>query len=1203
MGISRSVVTGLVSLGLWAIGAGVARAEPAPMIASAPPVALKQGESIDVAFTGQNLANVAGIPVADARGVTVTIVKPEKPDPNTLHCKIAAAQTAALGDREFRLIGPAGATKALHLFVSQFPIVAEKEPNNQPAEAQDVALPATLLGKIAEGGDVDQFRFQAVKGQRLVFDLYAARIGSPLDPVVTIHSLDGKEMRPIVEHHVGDPVVIFEAPQDGQYLLQLRDLQFRGGADYDYRIVAGRLPYVETILPSSGEPGKVVTAQAIGYNLEGGDKITIDLTNSPPGRLEVRAKTPLGESNAIPFEVTELPQAVESEPNNDPQNANPVSLPVEVSAHVDQPGDVDYYKFHLAYKQTVNLEVLAGRYGSPVTPLLQLRSAHGDVIENNDGAPNSDARIVRELEAGDYMISVRDLTFAGGPGYWYRLKIDSAMRVQQDFSVHFLPDAPRLHRGGNVAMWCEVTRLNGFKGDVTLVPEGVPAGVSVAPITIGDDVSGWFTLSAAPDAAIGTTPFRLRGTATIGGVPIVRYAEPETDGRTVHDAYLTVLEAAPFNVESVAMMTPQRLQQLNAELGALAVKLNTPNPKFDASLAAWEKKASDRPAWTVLNPATAASAKSTPLIRQADGSFMASGNFPAQDEYTVTAHTDLKGITAIRLEVLSDERLPGHGPGAAPNGNFVLTEFKVLAAKEGQPPQPVALKNAYADYAQPNFPIAAAIDNNPATGWAVDAQEGRSHTATFQTAMPIGSDEGTALTFVLEHQSGFASHNIGRFRISVTNADPSLLNAESDIPPEVAAVVFTPSEQRTPEQKNELANYFRTIDPDTAADRSRLDSLRSFVAPYAEMERLETAMKAESPELKKDQEQWEKAMEAGDGWSVLRVDRMKSASGAFLEREPDGSVFAGGASPSNDTYDLIAARPMKGITAIRLELLPDPRLPGNGPGRSPDGNFILTRFRITESAKGSAPRDVEIADAKASVEQDKYGIAGALDDKDETGWAIAPNVGQPVEAMFYLKELTTGSGPLTIRLEQLAKLPQFTIGRLRLWATSNKEPDAAARPPERIVSVLARPEKARTEEQKRELAVYFRSIAPSLIPLRRRLADLKEEVPTLPIRIQKNRKGSIPVPINRVGGFAGDVSVTLEGFAAGREGNLPAPISREIKLNPLVIAGGKYFGALTFDPERREETGTRMVVLKAEAKVGSETIVEYSPAFPLTIEK
>src|SRR5258708_35885849 len=125
-------------------------------------------------------------------------------------------------------------------------------------------------------------------------------------------------MRPIVEHHAGDPVVIFEAPQDGQYLLQLRDLQFRGGGDYDYRIVAGRLPYVETILPSSGEPGKVVTAQAIGCNLEGGDKITIDLTNSPPGRLEARAKTPLGESNANPFEVTELPQAAEPQPNNHP---------------------------------------------------------------------------------------------------------------------------------------------------------------------------------------------------------------------------------------------------------------------------------------------------------------------------------------------------------------------------------------------------------------------------------------------------------------------------------------------------------------------------------------------------------------------------------------------------------------------------------------------------------------------------------------------------------------------------------------------------------------------------------------------------------------------------------------------------------------------------------------------------------------------
>ena len=107
----------------------------------------------------------------------------------------------------------------------------------------------------------------------------------------------------------------------------------------------------------------------------------------------------------------------------------------------------------------------------------------------------------------------------------------------------------------------------------------------------------------------------------------------------------------------------------------------------------------------------------------------------------------------------------------------------------------------------------------------------------------------------------------------------------------------------------------------------------------------------------------------------------------------------------------------------------------------------------------------------------------------------------------------------------------------------------------------------------------------------------------MPLRITTNTNGAIPVPINRLGNFTGDVQVTLEGFVKGRENNAPASIAGEFKLNPLTVSGDKRFGMLTFAPQRREQTGTRMVVLKAEAKVGDETITDYSPAFPLTVEK
>src|SRR5207237_9068328 len=102
-------------------------------------------------------------------------------------------------------------------------------------------------------------------------------------------------------------------------------------------------------------------------------------------RILVRAKTPLGLSNAARLSLTELPQVVEQEPNEKPDTATPVSLPAEISGHIDHGGDEDFFKFHLPYRQAVNFEVLAGRYGSPVTPLLQLRDVTGNIIERNDG--------------------------------------------------------------------------------------------------------------------------------------------------------------------------------------------------------------------------------------------------------------------------------------------------------------------------------------------------------------------------------------------------------------------------------------------------------------------------------------------------------------------------------------------------------------------------------------------------------------------------------------------------------------------------------------------------------------------------------------------------------------------------------------------------------------------------------------------------
>jgi len=1161
-----------------------AASQQVPDLVTAPPLALKNGQSIDVTLTGRHLSSIQSAAVLNARGVTATLIEPPKDD--HLRLKFTAASDAAGGERRFRLIGPAGVTGPVRLFVSGYD-VRSLGTSDQP---EDIQLPATVIGQIATAGQVQQFRFHGHQGELLIFDVSARRSGSLLEAVVNVESDSGRQLPCSLEHHAGDPLLLFTPPEDGDYVLHLGDLRFRGGPEFSFRITAGHIPYLESVLPSSGKPGSVIQAKPIGYNIDGLAPIAIDLTRTAPGSISVHVSAPLGISNDIPFEVTDLPQFVESEPNDSPDEANLVKLPVEISGNTDRPADEDFFRFRIPYKQSVSLEVLSARLGSPMVPLLQLRGAKGEIIEANDGTADSDGQIIRELDAGEYLVSVRDLSYSGGPGHWYRLKIEPLRSLQPDFSARFQPNTPRLHRGGSVAVWFDLRRFNGFRGDITLMPESLPTGVTASALTLPENGSGWLTLSAAPDASLGTVPFRLRTQAAVGMATVAHDPQP--------DVYLTVLDPAPFAVETIAALTPRQIDEASARLKTLGEKLAAPDSRLESAQAKWEASIPKRPIWTPLEPETFSSDKGTRLHQLADDSILAEGNIPDQDEYTVVADTDLKGITAVRLEALADARLPASGPGTAPNGNFVLSKFRLMVGEGDEPGHPVELRRAASDFAQESFPASAAIDAKPASGWAIDPQEGRTHAAVFRTASPIGFGAGTTLTFVLSHQSAFARHNLGRFRLSVTTIDPAVLNMVADLPQPIRAIFATPREQRSAQQRMELAAYYRAIDPELASLRNQERALRSFVGPYAELQRLQGALAASTPQFDADQKQWEQSVAQGDAWIVLQPTSATSDAATPLAQESDGSIFAVGKSPSADISHITASLPIKSITAMRLELLPDPRLSASGPGRADDGSFVLTGFEIEKSGgKEIGNRALPITRAAATAEQKDSPISSLIGDAGPGHWSAGPGAGLPVEATFYFDgPVSLGDQPeLSISLHQAA---QHGLGRFRLWVTSNPNPDAAPRLAGPILAILKTPDAGRSAGQKRQISEYFRNISPSLIAIRDRMAEVRALTPAMPPHARRNQPVAIPVLVNRTDGFKGDVTVTLEGYVPGA----PKLIATQIKVTPLNLMADLSFGVLTIQPAAAAEFATRMVVLKAETKTGDEVITQYSPAFPLTIQ-
>ncbi len=170
-----------------------------------------------------------------------------------------------------------------------------------------------------------------------------------------------------------------------------------------------------------------------------------------------------------------------------------------------------------------------------------------------------------------------------------------------------------------------------------------------------------------------------------------------------------------------------------------------------AKLTAWEALEKKGPVWTPLDPSEISSTSAATLTKQKDLSVLAT-NSNGLGAYKIVAPTDLKGITAVRLEVLTHEKSPKKGPGRAPDGNFVLTEFELSAAPKSDPSKSkrVGLENAQADFSQKNYSVATAIDGKlPATGngWAISPKTGVDHMACFETKQDIAHEGGSILTF------------------------------------------------------------------------------------------------------------------------------------------------------------------------------------------------------------------------------------------------------------------------------------------------------------------------------------------------------------------------------------------------------------------------------------------------------------------------
>jgi hypothetical protein len=516
------------------------------------------------------------------------------------------ATNAVPGDHEIRVRTPGGLSNPLKFSVGLLPETTKPDwkalpkergsmdPAMPPPTEATVKLPATINGQILPGG-ADRYHFWARQGQQLVMAVKARQLIPYLadavpgwfEAVLTIYDSKGKELASEERFRFKpDPVIHFEVPHDGTYTVEIHDSLYRGREDFVYRLTMGELPFVTSIFPLGGKAGEKTSITLTGWNLP---EKSLERDNAEAGITTLNGKF----FNAVPFAVDDLPEGLEQEPNDSPETAQAVTLPVIVNGRIDHPGDWDVFRFEGKTGDPVVAEVVARRLDSPLDSVIKLTDASGKQLAFNDdyedkgsglNTHHADSYFSMVLPTnGTYYLWLGDAQHKGGPEYSYRLRLSPP---QPDFALRVVPSSLNIRAGGSVPLTVYALRKDGFTNQITLVLDDAPEGFK---LTDGSIPAGQnqvqVTLTAPPTALPEPVSLGLQGCAVVQGRALLRQAVPAEDMMQAF-AYRHLVPAKELEVAVLKRPNPRAVMKILSAVplripagGTARIQVGLPGPR------------------------------------------------------------------------------------------------------------------------------------------------------------------------------------------------------------------------------------------------------------------------------------------------------------------------------------------------------------------------------------------------------------------------------------------------------------------------------------------------------------------------------------------------------------------------------------------------------------------------------------------------
>jgi hypothetical protein len=561
----------------------------APSINLPQPFGASPGGSLELTLTGANLNDPLALFTEFPAKITFPTDANNTKDPAKLRVKVEIPADTRIGAYPFRLITKQGVSNFRPFCIDDLPSVPSGTANRSKSTALAIPVPCVVAGRI-DPETSEFYRITVKPGQQLTFEVVARRLGSSLDPIILMR--DAKTGREIPSLYSDDaPGLQTDArfghtfKEGGEFLVEVRDSTHRGGPDFWYRLRIGDFPSAITPFPLAAQRGSKAIVQFAGPDVNGVSPISLAVPATPG--LEAVSVVPKGARSAsgwpVSLLITDLPEIVEQEPNNEPAKANRVPVPCGISGRFQEKSDLDCYVFAAKKGQRYLINSQTHELLSPAEVYMTLKDAKGAEVAKSNPQTGAGIDFTAPADA-DYTLVAEHLNYAFGPNEVYRITI---MQPAPDFELALATDRLDIPAGGTALIPIQAITRRDYAG---------PIEVSVVD---NPNLSGSVVVTAAappaPNLPVALLPvthkaggkpesyqFRVQAKAVVNGKEVRTYANvqglvrqnfgnlPFPPRDLFHTVYYAVTEP-PFRLEA-KFNPPEGVRTLPASLTVTATR-------------------------------------------------------------------------------------------------------------------------------------------------------------------------------------------------------------------------------------------------------------------------------------------------------------------------------------------------------------------------------------------------------------------------------------------------------------------------------------------------------------------------------------------------------------------------------------------------------------------------------------------------------